>query len=153
MWRVIALVQLAASLGHAQTIPIGTDGFIPPARTEQAHAFNCDRVSASIRITQLRTRLLSDRSNLATANRMRPDNLRLNGRRVDARDFATVEQRIGMMARVEKVEAVCMGNEIKLWITATPRSAWIASLQGPGPIAEPVLVTLRLSNRGLISIE
>lgn len=154
MWHLLnPIFGLALSLGAPLESPPGTDGHIPPVRSEQRNDFSCERIAASIHVRQERDRLRPDQANLATAIRLSLRDLTVNGRRLSDSDIARARSRIESLMRVESVEAVCMGREIELWVVGTSLSAWLESLARTGPDPETTLVAIRLSESGLVSVE
>lgn len=152
MWHVLTLTAVAL-LGTAQPVPESIDGHIPPLTSAQASSFACERVSASIRVTQQQARLLDDRSNLATAIRTRLDALTVDGDPLPARDFAAVAQRVNEMMRVESIQAICLDDEIRVRIHAVLLTDWLAFLTGAGSIPEPTSVSIRLARGRLAGFD
>lgn len=133
MWSTVtALASFTLSLAGAVPPPVGTDGHIPPLQSEQSHSFVCERISASIQLRQDRERLLSDRSNLATAIRMTLLGIAVDGRPLAGDGLARAQARIGQTIRVAGVQAYCMDDKIQLWVLAVPLADWLAYLSQQG---------------------
>ena len=128
------------------------DGQFQPPRLEGAYAFDCGGLTSRVKWREER-RQIDRPSSAAEALRVSLLELSVNGRGVGPADFAAASARFGDYAWIDRVEALCFGQDVYVFVRGMPLAAWVTHLTEDDSLRPDfVTLTIRLSEAGVVAI-